>query len=99
MVDKICSKIVLQNIREADECDGLKQEVLVTKIEKYAASNKKCMKVIAECIETGECPISSGEGNTAWDPENEFRNLDNANKNIPAPKEPEPVDPEMLTPE
>jgi hypothetical protein len=50
------------------------------------------MKVTAECIESGECPISKGGSNAAWDENNPFKNLEESNKVAPPIKE-TPKDP------
>lgn len=56
------------------------------------------MKTVAEGIEEGLIPIAEGPGDGAWDPDNPFRNLDAANKEVPEIKDDEKPFDEM-TPE
>jgi hypothetical protein len=56
------------------------------------------MKVTAEGIEDGTIPIAAGGSDAAWDPDNPYKNLDNANKVAPPEGPKVKPDPETLSP-
>lgn len=56
------------------------------------------MKIMAQGIEDGDVPIALGGNEAAWDPENPYRNLDDATKSVPVPAAKEETPPELLTP-